>query len=358
MSKAGLCGFSAGERGKSDFVVDLPLDKKEFKILQLTDIQTIDLSQTEKGTLRRSQLENAFYGDGVYDEEKRVWRYVRALADIAKPDMIIITGDCVYGETDDNGSVWRRMINEMNSLNVPWSFCFGNHDNESMKGVLWQAETAARDEYCVFAQGNVTGNSNFNILVKRGVRTLYNIYILDTNGCREIANPGEGLDVDNPDYDRIAKDEGIYPDQLEWFYSTASEVNKAAAEKTPLLAFFHIPILAFHDSLVERYGWDGRGELNACIDGDFGAARCDIRRDCVDRDYSFFNAAASQNCIGMFAGHFHCSYSSVMWRGIRLTYGLKTGTDAFYEKTPFGGTLITLDLDETGLKTEHIYQNN
>ena len=35
------------------------------------------------------------------DLERRVWRYMRDIVERAKPDLIIITGDVIYGETDD-----------------------------------------------------------------------------------------------------------------------------------------------------------------------------------------------------------------------------------------------------------------
>lgn len=91
----------------------------------------------------------------------------------AKPDLIIITGDVIYGETDDSGEVWKQLISVMDSFQIPWGFCFGNHDNESAKGVQWQVDTAMAAEYCCFAQGNVTGNSNYNILIEQEGEPLF-----------------------------------------------------------------------------------------------------------------------------------------------------------------------------------------
>lgn len=56
----------------------------------------------------------------------------------AYPDLIIITGDIVYGSFDDSGATLRWMCKLLDSFEIPWAPVFGNHDNESKMGVAWQ----------------------------------------------------------------------------------------------------------------------------------------------------------------------------------------------------------------------------
>lgn len=114
-----MASITKDESGVSDFIYTIGSEKTSFKILQLTDTQIIDLAQADPDTLRPQQLQNAFYGDGIMDLERRVWRYMRDIVERAKPDLIIITGDVIYGETDDSGEVWKQLISVMDSFQIP-----------------------------------------------------------------------------------------------------------------------------------------------------------------------------------------------------------------------------------------------
>ena len=58
---------------------------------------------------------------------------------------------------------------------------------------------------------------------------------------------------------------------------------------------------------------------------------------------------------GVFVGHNHCNNTSIMYEGVRLTFGNKTGTyDSWYQQ---GGTRITIK-DGTGdFTVEPIYSS-
>jgi hypothetical protein len=46
---------------------------------------------------------------------------------------------------------------------------------------------------------------------------------------------------------------------------------------------------------------------------------------------------------GVFVGHCHAINTSILWQGIRWTYGLKTGQYDYHTPGQVGGTLITLN---------------
>ena len=52
-------------------------------------------------------------------------------------------------------------------------------------------------------------------------------------------------------------------------------------------------------------------------------------------------------------GHDHVNNYSVLYKGIRLTYALKTGDRCYADADLNGGTLLTVTKD--GVTTEHVY---
>ena len=131
-----------------------------MRILQLTDMQTIDANQRrypdriDGWKLTEWTPEN---------NEKNLYSHIRYLINETNPDLIIITGDIIYGEFDDAGTSLLEFIGFMDSFAIPWAPVFGNHDNESAKGIDWQCEQLWRSKYCLFSRGNVHGNGNYTV---------------------------------------------------------------------------------------------------------------------------------------------------------------------------------------------------
>ena len=96
-----------------DFVVEVPAGRDPI-VLQLTDTQIIDAGQTRPGR------------DGVYYDfwatnkrEERCYQYVRETINATNPDLILITGDIIYGEFDDNGINFKCIVNFLDSFKIP-----------------------------------------------------------------------------------------------------------------------------------------------------------------------------------------------------------------------------------------------
>ena len=58
--------------------------------------------------------------------------------------------------------------------------------------------------------------------------------------------------------------------------------------------------------------------------------------------------------VWIFAGHDHVNSSSLVYEGIRLTYGVKTGTYDYHSTQ--GGTLISIS-SEGGFTVKHVCKN-
>jgi len=203
-----------------DFILSVPSDRSTI-LLQLTDTQIIDASQS-RTPLRLSHDQQKFWAPENAD--KNCFCQIRELVKRTSPDLIIITGDIIYGEFDDNGSMHTRFIAFMDSLKIPWSVVFGNHDNETRMGVDWQCAQYENSPYCLFKRGHLTGNTNFTIGLMRDDRIFRIIYMMDDNGCCDSGDPA------------IVKTYGLAPDQKSWLKKTAKLIGSTYGQ---IPAFFH-----------------------------------------------------------------------------------------------------------------------
>ena len=342
-----------GENGL-DYIIDFPAGK-DLVILQLADIQL----QTLKGarsSIRRSQLSGAYFtgfpASKRNDHEFRAWRYVEEAIERVRPDLIVLTGDNVFGETDDTGKDWLEFVQRMDSYGIPWCPVFGNHDNESGKGVLWQISQLEQSEYCIFKQGSVSGNSNYNLLIRQGGEAKYLLYLMDSNGCKvRTDTEGAGLMPDNPDIDLIVQDAGFMEDQWNWMRDSGHTVRKTYGE-VPSLIFFHIPDYSAWKCVKNAYG-DEMEQFPFYPDheGDAGFALESLGG--YDNG-PFWSYAKEIGCIGMFVGHRHKVATSINCEGIRVTYGLTTGTYDYHDPSMRGSTKITLSETTGEMAVEYV----
>ncbi len=316
-----------------DFVVDIPAGRRPLRILQLTDTQIIDATQQRQPD-RLNEREIAYWPPACVDEQ--CFDHIRTLVTATAPDLIFITGDVVYGEFDDSGRFFTLFCHFMDSLCIPWAPVYGNHDTASAMGVYWQNEQFEKATYCLFKTGHVTGNGNYSVLITRGGLPLRMLYMLDTGGDGW-ANPPE-----------MRRPAGIYPDQMDWFTETAAKIT-ALCNGTPLPGFmgYHIPSTEF--ALADRAkGYDRADARGKCVlgvtvpcqPGDFGARR--ESRSAFRSPDGFLDKLHRAGIDGVFVGHCHGINTSVLWEGIRWTYGLKTGQYDFHIFNQQGGTLITV----------------
>lgn len=307
-----------------DFIVPLAEDRVEPRLLQLTDMQVINAEQ------RRTP-------DRLRDDEIKAWQpeafdgmcgnHIRSLVAQTRPDLIFITGDIVYGSFDDDGSTLDWFCRLMASFRIPWAPVFGNHDNETAKGVTWQCERLENSEYCLFKRGNVTGNGNYTVGITVGDKLKFVLYMLDSNGCLKPA--------------------GLYADQFEFVRSRASNIRTAYGQTVPSLLAYHIPTEEFVTAeKVKGYLRDDRifytiGVDVPAKDGDFGSKHENVRvPQSADASPDLFALAEECGLVAVCVGHWHNVNTCIIYRGIRFVYGLKTGQYDYHMPGQVGGTLL------------------
>ncbi len=321
-----------------------------MRVLQLTDMQTIDLTHIRNAT-RDRQIKGAYFKNGVCGMEERTYAHVRALVKETGPDLILLTGDNVYGEFDDAGVMMRELIALMESLEIPWAPVFGNHDNESRMGVNWQCAQFEAAPHCLFARGNVTGNSNYMIYLENEGKPTFALAMLDSNGCHNVGNPiapEEGVQPDNIDYDLLTHENCIAADQVAWY--------REAVRGLPNAIFLHIQIHAFYEALQRKYGYVHGTDVATDREGDVGFYPEHMPEGrFVDPDHALFETARKAGCRAIFAGHQHRVDSMVRWQGMTLGYGLKTGFCTYWRGGATGGTLHEISADGS-MKSTHVYR--
>ena len=335
-----------------DFIVEVPVGREPV-ILQLSDPQIIDAAQA-RTVDRLSEYEKEYWATDKIEE--RCYGYLRETIETVQPDLILLTGDIIYGSFDDAGTVWLSFIDFMESFDIPWAPVYGNHDNESAKGVDWQNEQLEKAENCLFKKGDVSGNGNYSVGISQGGELLRVFYMLDTHGC----------------LDSI----GLKDDQVNWYTEEALQVIEESPE-TKISFAFHIQPYVFFDA-YRKYGFKNTGtdanpifvdQLTYADDGDFGFLGQDLKTP-WDTGYTIWRGMKDLGVDSIFVGHEHGNSVSVVYEGVRFQFGQKSSTydRANYVKADgtiepsyvevgipwVGGTVMVLSEDGT-IQDAYIY---
>ncbi len=335
-----------------DFVIDVP-QGRDAVVLQLTDIQIIDSSQKRTEGRLPAWSTEWWKPENV---EVRAFNHMREIVNRVKPDLIVLSGDNVYGEFDDSGTMIQRLIAEMESYKIPWTLTFGNHDNETRKGVEWTCEQYASAEHCMFKRGpidTVEGNGNFTVGIRQGGKITEVVWLMDSNGHTE----------SDRDQNMFSK-AGLYDGQIEWFTQTSERLkaaNKGVSPKS--IGFFHHPMRAIGDGM-QKYGYVSAQNDFYTPDGDYGIFKPfvipeneagdsgSMILDCgyIDSDYAFHKLLKQYGCEGWFFGHVHENSTSVTHEGVRYTFGLKAARYDTWTNTNGreGGKVSLIGRDEVG----------
>lgn len=331
-----------------DYVMDFAFSEdREIRILQLTDTQIVDsLQQRTEGRLDATQTEQW----KPENMDALVFSYIRETVEQTQPDLILLTGDNIHGEFDDNGECLKALIDCMEKLQIPWAPINGNHDNESIKGVQWQSEQYANAKYCLFNRRHaIGGNGNYSIGIAKNGELERVIYMLDSNYCGAKESTSYEKHADYGRTDIIHSRNEFLEGQMEWYRLSQLRVNQVAEKVIPSFCCFHVPDAELAKGLV----WSGYQDVESddtkyiigedgviAQPGDSGYKYGSVTDVLLNSLYPYMNEVG---CDGTFSGHLHYSSTSVYYKGIRWTLGTKTGEYVSHVPEKLGGTLISLE---------------
>lgn len=266
-----------------------------FKVMQLTDIHYTDDDETD------------------HDSVRQIREWIAA----EKPDLVMVTGDAVYG-TDNLKNIGKAMA-PLIEAGVPWSFVFGNHDVEhhssrkelfgileEMPGFVGYHDPAAKDGY---------GNHMLPIRGREG-KVRWVIAGIDSGNRNPLQAVGG--------YQYVSRR------QIAWYENRIRDLEKES-EAFSVLAFQHMAVPEIQD--VWRY--------EKC----YGVKRDGFGCPLVNSG-QFLAALEDGHTKGMFFGHDHVNSFWGKLYGITLGYGRISGRGGYgAEDYPRGARLFVLKED-------------
>lgn len=329
------------EDSGADFNLNVP--DGDVRILQLSDTQIYD--STQEGN-RLNVLEQGKWAD----LEANVFSYMDAVVSEANPHFIILIGDNVGGEFDAEFKMLDKLIEKLDSYGIYWSFVFGNHDREYVD-IATLMSHYAQSEYLLYKQNVYLGDSNYTVNIKQNGEYIRTLYLLDTNLTYN------RLDTEP----QLSKISGMSSIQLNWLERAVTDIKSKIGNEVPASAYMHVRTSVFDTAAMSKYSISVGDTLELTSanakDGDFGCLHGEFGREsdkwATNKENRFLTIIKGAGVDSVNVGHNHVNNASILYEGIRYTYGLKTSTYDGYQKGELGGTLTTLD--GTNFNIEHIY---
>lgn len=251
---------------------------------------------------------------------------INEVLDVEKPDLVIFTGDVIYGKPAEAGI--RTVLNLVSKREIPFAVTFGNHDNEQglSREELFKIIQTIPHNLTATTKG-ISGVTNYILPLKSsdGSRDAEILYLLDSHSYSQIDGIG-GYDY-------------IDFDQIQWYRENSKQFTAMnGGTPVPSLAFFHIALPEFNQAASSE---------TAVLFG--------IRKEKACAPWlnsGLFTSMKEMGDVeGVFVGHDHDDDYAVMWHGILLAYGRYTGGDTVYNNLPNGARVIELTKGQKGFNT-------
>ncbi len=296
--------------------------EEDFVILNLADVQLND--------------DEVFADMGV-----RANNMIAQLIEEQQPDLITLTGDNAWGTV-----AYIELINYIDSFGIPWAPVMGNHDGQGCVSEFWAAELFTQAENCLFRFGpEDMGYGNYIINITENGEIIHTLFMMDTHGTRDYTLKDGTVLEDEYDH--------LWPLQFKWYKWAVDGISNIAGKTVDSTIFLHIPLYEYREAW--EAAWD---EKNQCYKPEYADSSFGKNSEWVCSppvDTGFFDICKEMGSTkNIVAGHDHVNSSSIVYDGIRLTYGLKLGEGCYYEEGMTGGTTLTIN-SQGNVTTEHHY---
>lgn len=265
------------------------------------------LTLTIKGdSLKILQITDLHLTYGIDYHDRKTFELIKHLNNADDFDLIVITGDLTM--SPQAPILFSMLVDFMESLETPWTFVFGNHENDYHTYVDF-LKRIKETTYLLFKVGpklSEGGVGNFKIDVYQESNLFYHLYFLDTKSKRDDYTEDEGA------YDYLSDA------QVSWYEAFVEQDEKES------IVFMHIPLRQFIEAQ------DIVGTFNEKMVYAQG------------KDTGFFDAMVTHGkSKAVFVGHDHLNDFYFMHTGIMLAYGRATGFNG-YGTLEKGGRVIEI----------------
>ena len=260
------------------------------------------------GTFTVVQFTDTHYITGDPRSERALECVKEALEGV-KPDLVIHTGDILFGKPDLQSA--REILTPLADSGIPWAVALGNHDSqfgstrEEMYSLIRSLPGCLNTE----PDPAVYGCSNDAIALEGAGGPDRVFYLFDSMDAVKLKGLGEAHCYDY-----------IRSSQLEWYKQVSLQLQDGHGNlPVPALAFFHIPLRE-----IERALWEAPNKVligNNCED------------PCPSRVNSgLFGLFLERGDVqAIVTGHDHdCDYVLKGETGIYFIYGRFSGCDTVY----------------------------
>ena len=302
--------------------------------------------------------------------DSRAKEFISRAVYIAQPDLIVLTGDNIYGNfitsPDDTRPAIAEFMDIFETLGVPVAIVFGNHDDGNTvlpannRPLSKEQQMAIYQTYSVNIShdenASLSGCGTYNIPIFGSIerdKVKFNLWIFDT-GSAPIENASLiNLNISLYDYMR--------DDQLDWYVAKSNELKNANDGKlVPSIAFQHIVVKEIYDALkqVSRGTAGAVGHLtvnglqtryryyvlpdNAVPGSELGEAPC------PGEGGNEFNVVKTQGDVkAIICGHDHKNQFIIPYQGIDLICTPSCGFMSYGSDEQCGARVIDVD-EQTG----------
>ena len=296
-----------------------------FGCLQAGQAQKPTLKFNKDGKFKIVQFTDVHYIHGSPKSAISVER-INEILDAEKPDLVLFTGDVIYGEPAEKGM--RTILCLAADRKIPFGLTFGNHDDEQGLSRTQLFDIIRTIPYNLTDSVAGTGGaSNYILPLKSsdGQKDAAVLYCLDSHSYSQIKGIG-GYDY-------------IKFDQIEWYRNNSRKFTREnGGTPLPSLAFFHIALPEYNQAASDE---------TAIMVGTRKEKACAPQLN----SGMFASMKEMGDVLGVFVGHDHDDDYAVFWKGILLAYGRYTGGDTVYNNLTNGARIIELKEGEKSFDT-------
>lgn len=316
----------------------------------MTDLLSIGIIQKVDKTLRFNkdheftilQITDLHYGnsDSLNNLNMSI---THKLMDLVKPDVVVITGDAVSGDSkggktaDFFRSKWKKFTKPFLNRKTLYAYVLGNRDHQGDLSYQQIADLDKTHPYSLFAgDPSIDPNSISN----------YKLEVLSSFPGKENTPSALLWCLDSKDTGCMGVKDSygcITQNQLDWYTQLSKDTNKKYNQKIDGLAFFHIPTPEFLEMWVHGKTYGGKLEFVSCPKVNTG-----VIQSFKDND----------NVKAVFVGHDHYNDFGGFFEDIELVMCRKTGFGSSGPLSSEGGRVIKLketlnDKNEVGFTYSH-----
>lgn len=261
------------------------------------------------------------------NRSERAVKNVIEMIETEKPDLIIHTGDMIFGGNAKDSL--NEILGPICEHKIPWAVALGNHDGQfgmSRKEVFDYVRSLPYNINTPQKPG-VDGDSNDIITISSSDGTQqWILYLLDTH--------------DRYKTEYVDSWGTLMPSQVEWYRRESNRLKEANDGKTlPALAFMHIPLFEHRTAFADK---------NKKLIGNKKEDICS-----PDVNTGMFMAMTFQEDVkAMLCGHDHDNDYVMKWHGKYLIYGRFSGCDTVYNNLkPNGCRMVELNVNSENFRT-------